>query len=262
MDCFNHSKGIQKVLKEYALLQNFYSIFNHSLNEGFIKELTQNSKIELDTRSLFLKKSTQFRNLLIVLLGRHLQKLSVLMFKNAKKSEDTISYFKKNAPNIKMSNYLFNRFLLNSLSLDEHEFKSFKSANELFQKKDKEVIAFIGDDADMLHHSIRNLENYIREARLKNIQIFGFTKDDIFALWLKSNKPDKIVITDDFTTKKSVGGLAYLKILKLSHKSIKAIKNNDVFILTDSISSILGHKLRALNYPLSKEGIKEFILYT
>lgn len=264
IDCDVNNERVQESLKRLTLLETFYISLEESLQSGKINILTNNDNLVMDKKATLIKKTNSLLNKVDFILSKYLYHFSNELWRSAKRSDLIIQYFEK-LKKVKMSNYAYTRYLVMKLNLNANIVDNFKRAEEYFDKLDREIIALVGDDADILHLSKKALEEYLRTVNNQRVSVFGFTKANIFEVWLKSNKPTRIVVTEEFVSKNSTLGLDYMKQLQRSKKNSDIFKNKNAFILSEKSKVIEEIKdkteYKALKYPMNKENIKNFILY-
>lgn len=264
IDCDINSQKLRQSLKRLTLLENFHTAFEESFLDGKLASLSKNENILFEKRSILIRKSNSLLNKVDYILSKYLYHFSNELWRNVKASELLIHYFQK-LKKVKMSNYAYARYLTMKAASNVDVVKGFSKAEEYFDKLDREIIALVGDDADILHLSKRALEDYLRTVDNQRVSVFGFTKANIFEVWLKSNRPTRIVVTEAFKSKHSTQGLDYLKQLQSSMKKSDIFKNRNAFLLSENYAIMeqveMTTQYKTLKYPMHKKDIEKFILY-
>ncbi len=253
IDCLFVDDKLEKLMLEHREVIEFGKwiyrfIYNDTLSKN-VKILASTPQLKSEVLRYLTKAQHQ-----IVLLSKHYcGEIESYIWIRAKKSNEIVSYLKKNMPKTIPSTF---RYLL-------HKNKISKNKLEDYITLEKQDVVVVSSDLAIL-----KIFKDMIEPPLDKWGFFGYSKLSLLDVWLKSNLPDKIIIDYNFKSSNFSNGIEFFALLLKNYPIFKnMVELHNVYIIVDNnqLDKLHNYKKRydfsIIDRSLRYKDIEDTLLY-
>ena len=253
LDCSFQDNELKKVILELKEIIMFSKWIYKFIQNGELYTSVEIMKKSSALKSEVTKRLTRIYNHSLILTQHYCGKIEFLIWNKAKKSAEITKYLKENMSNKIPSSA---RFLLykNKITNNEHK--------EYIHYEQKKVVV-MSDDLDVLQ-----VFKEIREVPFDKWDFFCYVKPSLLDAWMKSNKPDKLIVDYNFSSSVVENGIEFVKLLINKYPSLDSLQRQDqVYIVANNDKLIELNKYKyefnfnIIKEPLVLKNIYENLLY-
>jgi CheY-like chemotaxis protein len=253
LDCDFIDYELKKLLLELKELTIFSKWMYNFLKKEELYASVDIVKKSVPLKSEVTKRLSRSYQHSLVLSQHYCGKIEFDLWKKAKESAEIIKYLKTYMPNT-IANSL--RFLLHK--------------NKITKEVQKEYLPYEQEKVIVMSNDLTTLKFFkeINKTPFDKWDFFCCAKQSLLDVWIKSNKPDKLIIDYNFSGSVVDNGIKFIKILMKKHPILEdLIKHDQLYIIAndDKLLELSKHKetlsFAVIQEPLGLKNIFENLLY-